>query len=91
VLSLAGQLYLPHALQVGVEHFGAFGLAFALIGWLFVLGFVLIVATVLGAVIVQDEGVEGLVLAVRRRVASLFRPRSKTAGRDDPGDAPADH
>jgi membrane protein len=90
VLSVAGHLYLPHALKVGAEHFGAFGLAFAFIGWLFVLSFVLIVATVLGAVIVQDEGVEGLVLAVRRRVASLFGQRSETSVRDDPGDAPAD-
>jgi membrane protein len=71
VLSLAGQLYLPHALKIGAEHFGAFGLAFAFIGWLFVLSFVLIVATVLGAVIVQDKGVEDLVLTLRRSVRRL--------------------
>jgi membrane protein len=77
VLSVAGHLYLPHALQIGAEHFGALGLAFALIGWLFVLSFALIVATVLGAVIVRDEGVEGLISTVRRRAASLFGPRPK--------------
>ena len=67
VLSLAGQFYLPHALKIGAEHFGAFGLAFAFIGWLFVLSFVLIVATVLGAVIVQDRGVEDLVAPCEQR------------------------
>ena len=71
VLSLAGQLYLPHALKIGAEHFGAFGLAFAFIGWLFVLSFVLIVATVLGAVIVQDKGVEDLARTVRRSAGQL--------------------
>jgi len=72
VLKYAGQLYLPHALKIGAEHFGALGVAFALIGWLFVLGFALIVTTVLGAVLVRDEGVQDLVLAVRRRVGRLF-------------------
>ncbi len=71
-LSLAGQVYLPHALQIGVEHFGSLGVAFTFIGWLFVMAFVLIVATVLGAVIVNDEGVEGLVLSVRRQAAGLL-------------------
>ena len=71
VLSLAGQLYLPHALKIGAEHFGAFGLAFAFIGWLFVVSFVLIVATVLGAVIVQDKGVEDLVTTVRQNASRL--------------------
>jgi membrane protein len=70
-LNLAGHVYLPPALEVGVEHFGSLGAAFTLIGWLFVMAFVLIVATVLGAVIVQDEGVDSLVQSVRRRAAGL--------------------
>jgi membrane protein len=70
-LYLAGRLYLPHALKISTEHFGSLGAAFALIGWLFVAAFVLIVATVLGAVIVQDKGVEALVREVRRRVSEL--------------------
>jgi len=71
VLSLAGEFYLPHALKIGAEHFGAFGLAFAFIGWLFVVSFVLIVATVLGAVIVRDRGVQDLVRTVRRSAGRL--------------------
>jgi len=71
VLSMAGHLYLPYALRVGADHFGALGLAFAFIGWLFVLSFALIVATVLGAVIVQDKGVEDLALTVRRSAGRL--------------------
>jgi membrane protein len=77
VLSLAGHLYLPHALEIAADHFGSLGVAFAFIGWLFVVCFVLVVATVLGAVIVQDEGVEGLVLTARRRATALLAPRSK--------------
>lgn len=71
-LTLAGQLYLPHALRIGAEHFGALGLAFTFIGWLYVTGFVLIVATVLGAVIVRDEGVAGVVNTGRRLWAILI-------------------
>jgi membrane protein len=65
VLTLAGRIYLPYALDVASEHFGAFGIAFSLIGWLFVVGFVLIVATVLGAVVVQDEWIHGHVTQLR--------------------------
>jgi membrane protein len=71
-LNLAGHVYLPPALQAAVEHFGSLGAAFTLIGWLFVMAFVLIVATVLGAVIVQDEGVEGPLLSLGRRAAARF-------------------
>ena len=72
-LYLAGHVYLPHALEISAEHFGSLGIAFAFIGWLFVMAFVLILATVLGAVIVQDEGVESLVRSGRRRATALFR------------------
>jgi membrane protein len=72
-LYLAGHVYLPHALEIAVEHFGSLGAAFTLIGWLFVMAFVLIVATVLGAVIAQDEGVEGLLQSFRRRTDAVFR------------------
>lgn len=71
-LYLASLVYMPHALQAGTEHFGSFGVAFTFIGWLFVASFVLIAATVFGAVIVQDKGVESLVLDVRRRLSALF-------------------
>ena len=71
-LYLAGQVYMPHALEISAEHFGSLGIAFAFIGWLFVMAFVLIMATVLGAVIVQDEGVETLVRSGRRRATAMF-------------------
>ena len=71
-LYLAGHVYLPHALEISAEHFGSLGIAFAFIGWLFVMAFVLILATVLGAVIVQDEGVESLVRSGRRRATAMF-------------------
>ncbi len=70
-LNVAGHAHPPHALEIGVEHFGSLGVAFTVVGWLFVVGFVLIFATVLGAVVVQDEGVKSLMLSVRRRAVGL--------------------
>ena len=67
-LTVASRFYMPHAMEIGSEHFGALGVAFTLIGWLFVVSFVLVVATVLGAVIAQDEDVENLVLRLRDSV-----------------------
>jgi membrane protein len=75
-LTVASQIYMPHALTIGEEHFGSLGVAFTFIGWLFVVSFVLVIATVLGAVIAQDEGVEGLVLGLRRRLPARLRKPS---------------
>jgi membrane protein len=73
VLTLAGRLYLPRALSIGSDHFGALGVAFTLIGWLFVVGFALVVTTVLGAVVVRDEGVEHLAASLRNRLPGRGR------------------
>jgi membrane protein len=51
---LASQIYMPRALTAAAREFGSFGVAFTYIGWLFVVAFVLILTTVLGAVLVQD-------------------------------------
>jgi membrane protein len=79
-LTVASRIYMPHALKIASEHFGALGIAFTLIGWLFIVSFVLIIATVLGAAIVQDEGVQG---GMRRLWSKqLACPRSgRRAGR----------
>jgi hypothetical protein len=66
-LTVASRIYLPRALDMGSQHFGDLGVAFTLIGWLFTVSFVLVVVTVLGAVIVRDEGVEKLVLRLRSK------------------------
>jgi len=73
LLTLAGRIYLPRALEIGQDHFGALGVAFTLIGWLFVVGFALVVTTVLGAVFVRDEGVQGLVAGLRDRLPGRGR------------------
>jgi membrane protein len=53
--SIAGGIYLPRALVSASQQFGALGIAFTYIGWLFVVAFVLVCSTVLGAVLARDE------------------------------------
>ena len=53
--SIASGIYLPRALASASRQFGALGIAFTYIGWLFVVAFVLICSTVLGAVLARDE------------------------------------
>ena len=53
---LASHVYMPRALESAAREFGAFGVAFTYIGWLFVVAFVLIVATVLGWVLQEAGG-----------------------------------
>jgi membrane protein len=74
VTSIASGLYLPRALVSAARQFGALGVAFTYIGWLFVVAFVLICSTVLGAVLARDES------RLARRIVGAER---------DPGPAPA--
>ena len=53
--SIAGGVYLPRALVSASQQFGALGIAFTYIGWLFIVAFVLVCSTVLGAVLARDE------------------------------------
>ncbi len=53
--SIASGVYLPRALDSASRQFGALGVAFTYIGWLFVVAFVLVCSTVLGAVLARDE------------------------------------
>ena len=52
----AGQLYMPSALRHADRQFGELGVAFTCIGWLFAVSFVLVVATVVGAVVAREPG-----------------------------------
>jgi hypothetical protein len=53
--SIASGIYLPRALVSASNQFGALGIAFTYIGWLFVVAFALVCSTVLGAVLARDE------------------------------------
>jgi membrane protein len=53
--SIASGIYLPRALVSASRQFGALGIAFTYIGWLFVIAFLLVCSTVLGAVLARDE------------------------------------
>ena len=59
ILAEFGSLYLPIVLTTGADEFGVLGLVFAYIGWLFVLSFAIVVATVIGRACAQDEGILG--------------------------------
>ena len=55
ITSMASGVYLPLALSSASRQFGALGVAFTYIGWLFIVAFVLVCSTVLGAVLARDE------------------------------------
>ena len=53
--SIGSAIYMPRALSSASRQFGALGIAFTYISWLFVVALVLITATVLGAVLTRDH------------------------------------
>jgi len=56
VLSLAGQVYLPRALSSATRQFGALGVSFTYLTWLFVIMIALVATTTVGAVVARDPG-----------------------------------
>src|SRR3954447_13205786 len=56
VLYIAGRIYMPPAFKTASRRFGDLGVAFTCIGWLFCVGFALIVMTVIGCVLVREGG-----------------------------------
>ncbi len=61
---------MPPALSYAARTFGELGVAFTAIGWLFAVAFVLIVATVLGAVMARGPGPVARWLARRASAAT---------------------
>ena len=77
--SIASGIYLPRALVSASRQFGALGIAFTYIGWLFVVAFVLVCSTVLGAVLARDESrLARLIVGAQPRPAGQDAP----AGQD---------
>jgi membrane protein len=62
LLSVAGGLYLPIAMESGARQFGVLGLVFAYIGWLFAIAFVLVATTVIGRACAESDGPIGRVV-----------------------------
>ena len=58
---LGGQLF-HGALNAAAREFGSLGVAFAYISWLFVLAFAVVLFTIMGAVLVRDDGWFGRLL-----------------------------
>ena len=67
----AGHVYLPRALRSSSEHYGTIGLAFTYIGWLYVISFCLLAATVAGQVLAADPGLVGRVIRGEAGLRSL--------------------
>jgi membrane protein len=83
VTSIAGGVYLPRALVSASHQFGALGIAFTYIGWLFIVAFVLVCTTVLGAALARDES---------RLARLIVGEQPSPAGRTDqesPGPGPS--
>jgi membrane protein len=56
LISVGTQIYLPRALNSAAQQYGALGIAFAYISWLFVVMMVLVGTTIVGAVIAREGG-----------------------------------
>ena len=56
VLSVAGQVYLPLALSSATRQFGALGVSFTYLTWLFVIMIALVASTAVGAVVARNPG-----------------------------------
>lgn len=54
--SLTTSLWMPRTVEQNQAQFGVFGVTLALVSWFVGLGFVLVVATVLGAVVAEEPG-----------------------------------
>ena len=52
----AADVWLPRALEVSADRYGAIGLAFTYLAWLYVVSFVFVGAAVLGQVVASDDG-----------------------------------
>lgn len=80
VLSQVSGLWLPHALQTGEERFGSIGVAFTYLGYLYVAAFVLVLTTLVGAVLVRDDGALGRWLRGTAPVTGAVESGSPSGG-----------
>ncbi len=55
----ASGVFLPQALETSASRYGSIGVAFTYLAWLYAIAWVLLVASVLGAVVVKDRGTIG--------------------------------
>ncbi|MFL6130947.1 MAG: YhjD/YihY/BrkB family envelope integrity protein [Mycobacteriales bacterium] len=55
VLTIAGRIYLPRALSSATRQYGALGVSFTYVSWLFVLMLALVTTAVTGAVVARDR------------------------------------
>jgi membrane protein len=56
VLTIAGRIYLPRALSSAIRQYGALGISFTYVTWLFVLMFALVATAVTGNAVARNPG-----------------------------------
>jgi membrane protein len=56
LLSIGGRIYLPLALSSAIRQYGALGIAFTYVTWLFVLMFALVITAVTGRAVARNPG-----------------------------------
>jgi membrane protein len=67
VLRRPSALYLPTLVASNQQQYGVLGVAFTLFSWLSAAAFVIVVATVVGAVLAEDPGRLGQLIRASRR------------------------
>jgi membrane protein len=67
VLTIAGRIYLPRALSSATRQYGALGISFTYVSWLFVLMLALVTTAVTGAVVARNPGWFARRLGIPRR------------------------
>lgn len=66
--------YLPRALATSADRYGTIGVAFTYIGWLYIVGFCVLLSAILGQVLTLDEGWAGRMLRGRAHAAGMRPP-----------------
>jgi uncharacterized BrkB/YihY/UPF0761 family membrane protein len=85
VVSLYSALWMPHLIETNSARYGVIGITFALLTWLIVIGFCVVVVAVIGAEMGSASGPERRIRAVAPgdetdgdRVRRATRPRGET-------------
>jgi membrane protein len=82
VLRRLSALYLPALVASNQQQYGLLGVAFTLFSWLSACAFIIVVATVVGAVLAEDPGRLGqFIRAAKSRVGSSPEPPAVPPGR----------
>jgi membrane protein len=84
VYSAGSHVFMPRYAETNVAQLGTLGLVLAITTWLIGLGFVLVVAAVLGRVLVEDERIRAAVEPFRGVSARRFPAAGRPSAAGEP-------